>query len=88
MPYPEDFCKISGKSVQRKIIKFDDFRIRDPTLLSGVLGCLDVSEYPRVVFHSLTEQHEAETFHQRDGTLVWDGERHIFQYSQYGPWHP
>jgi len=37
MPYPEDFCEISGKSVRRKIVKFDDFRIRDPTLLSGVL---------------------------------------------------
>jgi len=36
-------------------------------------GCLDVSEYPRVVFPSLTEQHEAEIFHQCDITLVWDG---------------
>jgi len=37
MPYPEDFCKILGNSVERKIIKFDDFGIRDPTLLSRVL---------------------------------------------------
>jgi hypothetical protein len=37
MPYPEDFCEISGNSVRRKIVKFDDFGIRDPTLLSRVL---------------------------------------------------
>jgi len=40
MPYPEDFCEISGNSVWRKIVKFDDSGIRDPTLLSGVLVAL------------------------------------------------
>jgi len=42
MPYLEDFCEISGNSVWRKIVKFDNFQIRDPTLLSGVL-CLFIA---------------------------------------------
>ena len=45
MPYPEDFCKISGNSVRRKIIKFDDFGIRDLTLLSGVLMGFHVATF-------------------------------------------
>jgi len=40
MPYPEDFCEISGNYVWRKIVKFDDFWITDPTLLSRVLRLL------------------------------------------------
>jgi len=33
-------------------------------------GCLDISEYPCVVFSNLIEQCEAKIFYQHDGTLV------------------
>jgi len=47
-----------------------------------IMGCLDVSEYPRVVFPNLIEQHGAETFHQHDSKYL------ASLPIQYGPWHP
>ena len=35
MPYPEEFWEISENSVQRKMVKFDNFGIRDNMTFRG-----------------------------------------------------
>ena len=52
--------------------------VQDVGLEIGRMGRIYINEKLRVTFPNVIEQHGAETFHQRDGTVVRDGQRRVF----------
>jgi len=79
-------CIVSGSCPKRGVYDVDRYEGAVVQCCRGESGTLDWMEgvpwrrwVSAVIFANLIEKREAEIFHQRDGTLVWDGERRIFQ---------